>query len=100
MTTQVINAFFHIFFSFYFLDFSPGAITGILLYLPVNYLIFQSALKESLIKNYKEVVYLFILGASSFALFELFGPKIMLVALIFSIFYYLIASKREALTYN
>ena len=100
MTTQVINAFFHIFFSFYFLDFSPGAITGILFYLPVNYLIFQSALKESLIKNYKEVVYLFILGASTFALFELFGPKIMLVALIFSIFYYLIASKREALTYN
>ena len=25
MTTQVVNAFFHIFFSFYFYDFSPGA---------------------------------------------------------------------------
>jgi hypothetical protein len=40
MTTQVVNAFFHIFFSFYYSDFSPGAITGLLLYLPVNYLIF------------------------------------------------------------
>ena len=41
MTTQVVNAFFHIFFSFYFSDFSPGAITGLLLYLPVNYIIFK-----------------------------------------------------------
>ncbi len=32
MTTQVVNVFFHIFFSLYFLDFSPGAITGILFY--------------------------------------------------------------------
>ena len=39
MTTQVANAFFHIFFSFYYLDFSPGTITAILLYLPINYFI-------------------------------------------------------------
>ena len=39
MTTQVVNAFFHIFFSFYFYDFSPGAITAALLYLPINFLI-------------------------------------------------------------
>ena len=39
MTTQIINAFFHIFFSFYFFDFSPGVITSVLLYLPVNILI-------------------------------------------------------------
>ena len=32
MTTQVVNAIFHVFFSFYFADFSPGAITGCLLY--------------------------------------------------------------------
>ena len=41
MTTQVINAFFHVFFSFYFNDFSPGAITAVLLYLPVNYFIIR-----------------------------------------------------------
>ena len=37
MTTQVINAFFHVFFSFYFNDFSPGAITAVLLYLCLLY---------------------------------------------------------------
>ena len=29
MTTQVVNALFHIFFSLYFFDFSPGTITAI-----------------------------------------------------------------------
>ena len=41
MTTQVANAFFHIFFSLYFYDFSPGTITAALLYLPINYLIIK-----------------------------------------------------------
>tara|TARA_B100000965_G_scaffold171530_1_gene143278 strand:- start:992 stop:1525 length:534 start_codon:yes stop_codon:yes gene_type:complete len=96
MTTQVVNACFHVFFSFYFSHFSPGAITGVLLYLPINYLIFEAALKEGLIQGKKEIGYLFILGACTFTLFELMGPQIMLAALIFSVIYYLIASKREA----
>ena len=56
MTTQVVNAVFHIFFSFYFADFSPGAITGVLLYLPVNYLIYKAAINEGYIKNNVEIV--------------------------------------------
>ena len=96
MTTQIVNAFFHVFFSFYFLDFSPGAITGVLLYLPINYFIFKSALKEGLIGSKKEIGYLFILGACTFTLFELIGPQVMLSALILSVIYYLIASKRES----
>ena len=96
MTTQIVNAFFHVFFSFYFLDFSPGAITGVLLYLPINYFIFKSALKEGLIGSKKEIGYLFILGACTFTLFELIGPQVMLSALILSVIYYLIARKRES----
>ena len=96
MTTQIVNAFFHVFFSFYFWDFSPGAITGVLLYLPINYFIFKSALKEGLIGSKKEIGYLFILGACTFTLFELIGPQVMLSALILSVIYYLIARKRES----
>ena len=96
MTTQIVNAFFHVFFSLYFLDFSPGAITGVLLYLPINYFIFKAALKEGLIGSKKEIGYLFILGACTFTLFELIGPQVMLSALILSIIYYLIARKRES----
>ena len=95
MTTQVVNAFFHIFFSFYFLDFSPGAITGVLLYLPINYFIFKAALREGLIGGKKEISYLFILGAGTFALFELIGPQVMLVALLLSFAYYFMANKRN-----
>lgn len=88
MTTQVINACFHIFFSFYFQDFSPGAITGVLLYLPVNYLIFKAALREGYLKSMKEIIGLFIIGASTFALFEMLGPIVMLGAVLLSVVYY------------
>ena len=96
MTTQIVNAFFHVFFSFYFLDFSPGAITGVLLYLPVNYFIFNAALRQGLIRSKKEIGYLFILGSCTFTMFELIGPQVILSVLILSVIYYLIASKREA----
>ena len=71
MTTQIVNAFFHLFFSFYFSDFSPGVITGTFLYLPINYFIIKAALREHFIKTKKEIGYLFILGAGTFTLFEL-----------------------------
>ena len=77
MTTQVVNAFFHIFFSFYYSDFSPGAITGLLLYLPVNYLIFKAAFIEGYLRSYFELILLLIAGSVTFALFELLGPKVI-----------------------
>ena len=93
MTTQVVNAFFHILFSFYFSDFSPGTITGIFLYLPVNYLIFKAALNEGYLNSTKEIAYIFILGASTFALFEIIGPTVMLVTTFLSLAYYIMISK-------
>ena len=93
MTTQVVNAFFHVFFSFYFSDFSPGAITGVLVYLPVNYLIFKAALNEGYLKSKTEIGYIFILGASTFVLFEIIGPIVMLITTILSITYYIIANE-------
>ena len=96
MTTQIINAFFHVFFSFYFLDFSPGAITGVLLSLPINYFIFKAALNEGLIVNVKEIGFLFLLGAITFTLFEIIGPQVMLASFILSFIYYLVANKKEA----
>ena len=93
MTTQVVNAIFHVFFSFYFLDFSPGAITGVLLYLPVNYFIFKAALNEGYLDNRKDLVYLFILAAFTFGLFEMIGPKVMQMVALLSIAYYIIISK-------
>ena len=81
MTTQVVNAIFHVFFSFYFADFSPGAITGVWLYLPVNYLICKAAMNEGYIKNNIEILILFVLGATTFALFEVFGPAVTAVSI-------------------
>ena len=88
MATQVVNAAFHIFFSLYYSDFSPGTITAILLYLPINFLIIQSAFREGLLKNSTELIIIFILGISTFALFELGGPKVWLVSFFICFIYY------------
>ncbi len=95
MTTQVINAFFHVFFSFYFNDFSPGAITAVLLYLPVNYFIIRAALQEGYIKSYVELLILFLSGITTFTLFEMIGPKVLGYALILMPVYYIIINKLE-----
>ena len=94
MTTQVVNAIFHVFFSFYFADFSPGAITGVLLYLPVNYLIYKAAMNEGYIKSNTEIAILFILGSITFALFEAFGPAVTLISIfLYPIAYFLLKAK-------
>ena len=95
MTTQVINAFFHVFFSFYFNDFSPGAITAVLLYLPVNYFIIRAALQEGYIKSYVELLILFLSGITTFTLFEMIGHKVLGYALILMPIYYITINNLE-----
>ena len=95
MTTQVINAFFHVFFSFYFNDFSPGAITAVLLYLPVNYFIIKAAFRDGYIKSYVELLILFLSGIATFTIFEMIGPKVLGYALILMPVYYIIINKLE-----
>ncbi len=86
--TQITNAFFHVFFSLYYYDFSPGTITALLLYLPLNYLIIRAALNEGFIKNRIELIVILVLGSATFALFELFGPILMIFTALFCSFYY------------
>jgi len=88
MTTQVANAFFHIFFSIYYNDFSPGLITAICLYIPINFLIIRSALKEGFLKNRLELFVLSFLGIMTFALFEIIGPEIIRYSILLCAFYY------------
>ena len=95
MTTQVINSFFHVFFSFYFNDFSPGAITAVLLYLPVNYFIIRAGLREGYIKSYVELLILFLSGIATFTLFEMIGPQVLGYALILMPIYYITINNLE-----
>ncbi len=88
MATQVVNAFFHMFFSVYFADFSPGTITAILLYLPINYLIVQAAFKEDFLHSYLELLFLLAAGAVTFILFEIIGPKVIGYSLMVTPLYY------------
>jgi len=94
ITAQIANAFFHIFFSFYYQDFSPGSITAVLLYLPVNYFIIMAAFNEGFLKNRLELGILFFLGAITFILFEMIGPIVILISILLSVLYYIIFNRR------
>jgi hypothetical protein len=95
MTTQVVNSLFHIFFSFYFYDFSPGAITATLLYLPINYLIISAAFQEEFLKSFLELFLLFVAGLITFILFELIGPVVIKYTVILTPLYYIMINKLE-----
>ena len=95
MTAQVVNAFFHVFFSFYFNDFSPGTITAVVLYLPVNYLIIKAAFKEGYLKSYLELFVLFLAGTTCFTLLESIGAQVLGYTVMLTPFYYIIINKIE-----
>lgn len=93
-TIEIINAFFHIFFSFYYNDFSPGAITAVLVYLPGNYLIVRAAFEEGYLNSYIEYGYIALLGTTTFVLFEIYGPVIIGLSIICSLLYFAWSNKR------
>jgi hypothetical protein len=79
MATQVHNALFHLGGTVWFSDFSPGLITALALYLPVNWLIARSALAEGLV-TMRQLGILFIAGGALFWAFEMIGPLVLLVS--------------------
>ncbi len=83
MASQVNNVIFHAGGTIVFHDFSPGVITAILLYIPVNLFIMQKALQEKWIPKILLIVY-FVLGGIIFWLFENFGLFIIIITLIIS----------------
>lgn len=93
-STQIINALFHIFFSLYYNDLSPGVVTGILLYLPANFFIVRAAFKEDFLKSYAEYGLIAFLGTVTFVMFEIFGPIILGLEIIVSCMYLFWFNKR------
>jgi hypothetical protein len=83
MATQVDYMIFHTGGTIVFQDFSPGLITAILLYIPVNIIIAQKALQEGWISK-RSLTVLFLLGCLLFWLFEQFGPFPMVIVLLTS----------------
>ncbi len=88
MGSQVVNAIFHTFFSLYYNDFSPGTVTAILLYLPLNYFIIKAAFNEGFLKDKTELILIFSIGCATFALFEIFGPFVLAISTLLCAFYY------------
>ncbi|WP_390914595.1 HXXEE domain-containing protein [Pseudosulfitobacter sp. SM2401] len=77
MGSQIVNAIFHLGATIVFQDFSPGLITGLLVYLPVNFVILRAALRDGIVTPIQLLV-LFFIGAAMFAVFEAVGPIILI----------------------
>lgn len=98
MTTQVANVFFHAGGTVAFGHFSPGLVTALLLYLPVNILISYKAFKEGWATK-ASLLLLLLLGSLVFWLFEVLGPPPMVTVLIITYIWitYTTISTRNAL---
>jgi len=83
MTTQVNNMIFHTGGTIVFQDFSPGLITAILLYIPVNIIIAQKALQEGWVSK-RSLTVLFLLGGIIFWSFVKLGLFLMVTVLLIS----------------
>lgn len=79
MATQVHNALFHLGATLVFADFSPGLVTAMALYVPVNLIIVRAALREELVTK-RQLWLLFAIGGGLFWAFEYVGPVVLLVA--------------------
>lgn len=73
MTTQVQNILYHIGTSIYFADFSPGTLTALVLYVPVNFYILTKAFREGWLTK-SIFLFLFVLSGIMYWTFELLGP--------------------------
>ena len=96
MATQVHNALFHLGGTLIFSDFSPGLITGLLLYIPVNCLIMHLALQEGYI-NKRAAISIFVAGGFLFWGFEYLGPIVLLVTTILTWAWALVDARIEFL---
>jgi hypothetical protein len=83
MATQVNNVIFHAGGTIVFNHFSPGLITGILLYIPVNIVISLKALQEGWVSK-RSLLILFLIGGLTFWAFEQVGPLPMVTVLVAS----------------
>lgn len=78
MATQVHNALYHLGGTLLFRDFSPGLVTAIVLYAPINVLVVRAALQDGWI-NMRQAALLFIGGGVLFWSFEFLGPPVLLL---------------------
>ena len=83
MATKVNNMIFHTGGTIVFQDFSPGLITAILLYIPVNIIIAQKALQEGRISK-RSLTAFFFLGGFIFWSFVKLGLLLMVTMLLTS----------------
>ncbi len=83
MASQVVNTVFHLGGTLVFQDFSPGLITALLVYVPVNVLILRAALRDG-VASPLQLWAFFAAGGALFASFEVFGPITLLLFVLIS----------------
>jgi uncharacterized membrane protein YoaK (UPF0700 family) len=94
MMTQVNNALYHVGTGLFFWDYSPGTITGLLLYLTANIYVLIKAIEEKWISKIN-IIILFLLGAIGFWIFEMGGPIFIAIIFVLVVIYLIFSELKE-----
>ena len=78
LTTQLHNVFYHVGAGVYFADYSPGTVTAVALYLPINLFLLWQAIQEGWVTS-REAAGLLLVSGGLYWAFELIGPAVIAV---------------------
>ncbi len=84
LAMQFHNGIYHLVGTIYFGEYSPGLITGLIIYIPLSCLFFYKAYKEELI-NKTSGVFVFIYAGVLFWSFEFLGNAVVFISIIASV---------------
>ncbi|MEM8861811.1 MAG: HXXEE domain-containing protein [Chloroflexota bacterium] len=96
MGSQVANVIFHAGGTVIFWHYSPGLITGLLLYVPVNIVILVKAYQEHWVTK-RSLIVLLIAGNIVFWIFEIFGPLPVLILTIITFGWIIVTGTKQNL---
>jgi hypothetical protein len=84
LAMQFHNGIYHLVGTIYFAEYSPGLITGLIIYIPLSCLLFYRAYKEELI-NITSGIFILMFSGILFWSFEFLGNAIIIISFIVSV---------------
>lgn len=76
LTTQLHNVFYHVGAGLYFVDYSPGTVSAVAMYLPINLFLIWQAIQEQWVTS-RGAMALLLVSGGLYSAFELIGPLVI-----------------------
>lgn len=84
LTVQFHNAIYHLFFTIYYGVYSPGVVSGLIVYIPLNCILILLAYRENYINKISGVIIFLIAGVAYWLYYCFLGEIMIIIFLIIS----------------